>query len=171
MYCTLLSASVQLAFFLIFSYKPARHFAPCRLDTPLSSITTLIQQSPLPFRLHSWLPSTNPPYLTLCFITLPFSPLFLPFLLHPPPPPTSFTLSPYSSYICLICPYSCTISSYTGFVIHNDAYDVMLGLHHNAEMYISPAAVFCSPWLPLTTTTISIFARQHIFSSTVSFSN
>jgi len=103
--CTLPSASVQLAFFLIFSYKPARHFEPCRLDfdTPLSSITTLIQQSPLPFRLHSWLPSTNPPYLTLCFITLPFSPLFLPFLLHPPPPPTSFTLSPYSSYICLIC--------------------------------------------------------------------
>ena len=127
-------------------------------------------QSPLPSRLHSWLPS---------LLTLPWLPYtsFLPSFFSPPPfsfllCPHILSSSPYSSNIMpVICPYCCTISSYTGFVIHNDAYDVMLGLHHNAEMYISPAAVFCSPWLPLTTTTISIFARQHIFSSTVSFSN
>ena len=32
-----------------------------------------------------------------------------------------------------IGPY-CTISSYTGFATRDDAYDVMSGLHHNAEL-------------------------------------
>ena len=35
------------------------------------------------------------------------------------------------------------ISRYTGFAIQDDAYDVMLGLHHNAERRaVSPAALF-----------------------------
>ena len=39
----------------------------------------------------------------------------------------------------------CTIHSYrpTGFATRDDAYDVMLGLHHNAERRaVSPAALF-----------------------------
>jgi len=48
------------------SYKPPRRLAPCRLDfdTSLSSITTLILQSPLHSRPHSRLPSTNPPWVS-----------------------------------------------------------------------------------------------------------
>ena len=51
----------------------------------------------------------------------------------------------------IICPYSCyiglycTIPSYrpSGFAARDDAYDVMLGLHHNAERRaVSPTDVF-----------------------------
>ena len=52
--------------------------APCLLDfdrpTPFFSITALIPQSPIPSRLHCWLPSTNPAYSTLP--SLHFLPLF-----------------------------------------------------------------------------------------------
>ena len=44
---------------------------------------------------------------------------------------------PYSCYIGLLA--YCTIYSYTGFAAHDNAYDVILGLHHNA---VSPAALF-----------------------------
>ena len=37
-------------------------------DTPLFSITTFITESSLPSRPNSWLPHTNPPYLTLASI-------------------------------------------------------------------------------------------------------
>ena len=77
---------------------PPCRFAPCRLDvdTPLSSIITLIPQSPLPSRRHSWLPS---------FLTLPW----LPYTSFHPPPFSSFFLFPCPhlpflsrhSYICL----------------------------------------------------------------------
>ena len=71
------------------------------IDTLLSSTTTLILQSSLPSRPHSCLPSTNPPYSTLGFITLPFTPIFSP-LLFPPSrphqPPHSAHICSYSSY-------------------------------------------------------------------------
>ena len=70
---------------------------------------------------------TLPFFLSLSFSFHPF------YLLHLHPP----TLSPLLLYMPVICPYSCTISSYTGFATGDDAYDVMLGLHHNAELIAS----------------------------------
>ena len=35
----------------------------------------------------------------------------------------------------------CTISSYTGCAARDDRPGVMLGLHHNAELHVSPAAL------------------------------
>jgi len=68
------------------------------IDTLLSSTTTLIPQPSLPSRPHSCLPSTNPPYSTLGFLTPHFfSP---PFPFHPRPhqPPHSAHICSYSSY-------------------------------------------------------------------------
>jgi len=62
----------------------------------------------------------------------------------------------------IMCPYSCTISSYTGFVTRNNAYDIMLGLHYMPSCK-SCSSVFCSPRLPLTMTTFSIFRMMTFF--------
>ena len=117
-------------------------------DTPLSSITTLIPQSPLPSRPHSWLPCMNRPYFILGsshFLSPPsFSPPLIPLLL---------------------CLYNCTKSSYTGFGTCDNAYDVMLGLHHNA---VSPAALFFAA--PDDKDYLN-FSHDDIFSSTFLFSN
>ena len=75
--------------------------------------------------------------LYLGFLTLPFLPPF-----SPPPfpcfraPAVLPFLSPLLLYTSrpIICPHSCTIYSYTGFATRDDAYDVMLGLHHNTEL-------------------------------------
>jgi len=96
-------------------------FAPCRpdFDTPLSSIATLILQSPLPSRPHSWLPSTNPTYFTsasLHFCSYPSSPPPFPFL------PTHI-ICPYSCYIGMYCTiYVC----YTGFATRDDVMPIQL---------------------------------------------
>jgi len=62
------------------SIKTSRHGAPWWLDfdTPLSAITTLIPQSPLPSRLRSWLPSYKPSLLYLGFFIFPFPLFFFP---------------------------------------------------------------------------------------------
>jgi len=65
----------------------------------------------------------------------------LPFFFRSLFPPSSPHLPLPSIYMSIICQYSCyiglyhTISSYTGFATCDDAYDVMLGLHHNAELF------------------------------------
>ena len=50
------------------------------------------------------------------------------------PAPCLILIHRFPLYI--MCPYSCTISTYTGSAARDDAYDVMLGLglHHNAEL-------------------------------------
>ena len=80
-------------------HKPSRRFAPCRLDfyTPLSSITTLIPQSPIPSRPHSWLPFTNSPCFTLASLHFLSPPLFS-LLLRPHLPPPSLPTLPRYAY-------------------------------------------------------------------------
>ena len=77
-------------------------------------------------------------------------------------------LSPRLVYMPIICPYSCTISSYTGFATRDDAYDVMLGIHHTAELQLcflqSPTAADDDDFLD--------FSHDDVFfSSKFSFSN
>ena len=51
-------------------------------------------------------------------------------------PSPSLPTPPIYAYNMPIHSYSCTISSYkpTGFVTSDNAYDEMLGLHHNAKL-------------------------------------
>ena len=90
--------------------------------TPLSSITTLVPQSPLhsrPIRGY------HPSLLYLGFLTLPPPPL---------PPPPSFP--PLSQL--LLHAYNMPIRLHYiqlyRFVTRDDVYDVTIGLQHNAEL-------------------------------------
>ena len=146
----------------------ATTFAPCQLgfDTPLSSITTLFPQSPLPARPHSWLPSllTLPWLSYTSFLTPSFAVPFLSFLAPfyfptlPTPPIYAYNMSILPHYIQL---------NYTGFATRDDAYDVMLQLRA-----VSPAALFSAASECRWRRRLSrFFARRHIFSSIFSFSN
>ena len=68
-----------------------------------------------------------------------------------------------------IGPY-CTISSYTGFATRDDAYDVMLGLHHNAKLYVMQLC-FLQPPTTADDDDFLDFRTTTYFSSTFSFSN
>ena len=133
-------------------------FVPCRLDfdTPLSSTTTLIPQSPLPSRHH---PSVL--YLA-CLPYTSFLPrLFLPSLLPPSPPPPFFSLSSHSILLCIpiICP-----CSFTGFVTRDYACDVMLGRSLQRRA-LGPAALFSeAPDCRWRRRLSQFFALRHIFS-------
>ena len=122
----------------IHSYKP-RHGASRRaglISTHRFPVSLLLFHNHR--SLHVAIRGSHPSLLYPGFLTLPFTLLlFHPFSSFPAPP--SFSLSPLL-YMPIIYPHNgyiglyCTISSYTGSAARDDAYDAMLGLHHNAEL-------------------------------------
>ena len=92
------------------------------------SYSTITAPFPSPFVTTIYKPS----FLYFGFLTLPFFALFYsPSSFPSSPPHLPFPYFPLLLHMPIICPYSCTISSYTGFATGDGAYDIMLGLHHN----------------------------------------
>jgi len=84
------------------------------------------------------------------------------------------SLSPLLLYMPIIIPYSCYIglycttrissyTAYTGFATLDDAYDVMLGLHHNAKLWVLQLCFLQPPIATDGDGHSRFFAWQHIF--------
>ena len=125
-------------------------------DTPLSSITTLIPQSPLPSRPHSWLPCTNRPYFILGSSHFLSPPSFSPPSNFPPSHPTS--------------PMPIQLHKIQLYRLWYLWQRLWRNVRPTSQCWaVSPAALFfCSPWRQRLS---QFFAWRLIFSSTFLFSN
>ena len=126
------------------------HHAKCRISAYVqigyrTKLQSLLNNKSHGASRHSGL------ILMHCFPRLPYSAITAPFQspivatippyfilgsLHFLSSPSTFLsrLSLFLLNMPIICPYCCTVSSNTGFVTRDDAYDITLGLHQKAEL-------------------------------------